>query len=138
MKPWDPPEEHLYPILDDLLDDWWALAKPPFEGIRIIGLRWSPKSYDVKHFLARNGIPYQWLDIEASEEARHLVSYLESTSKKGSSGSPSTVPTIATTSSSFSILIMIKRIITITFHPLLVYHLHYLFVSVSPLCICHL
>jgi thioredoxin reductase (NADPH) len=45
MKPWDPPEELLYPILDDLLDDWWALAKPPFEGIRIIGLRWSPKSY---------------------------------------------------------------------------------------------
>ena len=68
MKPWDPPEEHLYPILDDLLDDWWALAKPPFEGIRIIGLRWSPKSYDVKHFLAGNGIPYQWLDMEASEE----------------------------------------------------------------------
>ncbi|MGC2385492.1 MAG: response regulator, partial [Nitrososphaeraceae archaeon] len=55
MKPWDPPEEQLYPILDDLLDDWWALAKPQFEGIRIIGLRWSPKSYDVKHFLARNG-----------------------------------------------------------------------------------
>src|ERR687898_421058 len=69
MKPWDPPEEHLYPILDDLLDDWWALVKPPFEGIRIIGLRWSPKSYDVKHFLARSGIPYQRLDIEANEEA---------------------------------------------------------------------
>ena len=102
MKPWDPPEEHLYPILDDLLDDWWALAKPPFEGIRIIGLRWSPKSYDVKHFLARSGIPYQWLDIEASEEAHKLVSYLESTRKNGSSGSPSTVPTIATSSSSFS------------------------------------
>ena len=102
MKPWDPPEEHLYPILDDLLDDWWALAKPPFEGIRIVGLRWSPKSYDVKHFLARSGIPYQWLDIEASEEAHKLVSYLESTRKNGSSGSPSTVPTIATTSSSFS------------------------------------
>jgi thioredoxin reductase (NADPH) len=103
MKPWDPPEEHLYPILDDLLDDWWALAKPQFEGIRIIGLRWSPKSYDVKHFLARNGIPYQWLDIESSEEAHKLVSYLESTDKNGSSGSPSTVPTIATTNSSFSI-----------------------------------
>jgi thioredoxin reductase (NADPH) len=104
MKPWDPPEEHLYPILDDLLDDWWALAKPPFEGIRIIGLRWSPKSYDVKHFLARNGVPYQWLDIESSEEAHKLFSYLESTDKNGSSGSPSTVPTIATASSSFPIL----------------------------------
>jgi thioredoxin reductase (NADPH) len=104
MKPWDPPEEHLYPILDDLLDDWWALAKPPFEGIRIIGLRWSPKSYDVKHFLARNGIPYQWLDMEANEEAHKLVSYLESTSKNGSPSSPSTVPAIATTVSTFSIL----------------------------------
>ena len=102
MKPWDPPEEHLYPILDDLLDDWWALAKPPFEGIRIVGLRWSPKSYDVKHFLARSGIPYQWLDIEASEEAHKLVSYLESTRKNGSSGSPSTTPTIPNTSRSFS------------------------------------
>ena len=104
MKPWDPPEEHLYPILDDLLDDWWALAKPPFEGIRIIGLRWSPRSYDVKHFLARNGVPYQWLDMEASEEAHKLVAYLESTTKNNSSGSPSTVPTIANAGSSFSIV----------------------------------
>ena len=104
MKPWDPPEEHLYPILDDLLDDWWALTKPPFEGIRIIGLRWSSKSYDVKYFLARNGIPYQWLDIEASEEAHQLVSYLQSTRKNGSSRYTSTVSTTATSSSSFSIL----------------------------------
>ena len=59
MKPWDPPAEHLYPILDDLLDDWYASFRPPYEGIRVIGLRWSPKSYEVKHFLARNGIPYQ-------------------------------------------------------------------------------
>jgi thioredoxin reductase (NADPH) len=104
MKPWDPPEEHLYPILDDLLDDWWAVAKPQFEGIRIIGLRWSPKSYDVKYFLGRNGIPYQWLDIEASEEAHKLVSYLESTGKNGGSGYHSVVSTTATSSSSFSIL----------------------------------
>jgi len=104
MKPWDPPEEHLYPILDDLLDDWWALTKPPFEGIRIIGLRWSSKSYDVKYFLARNGIPYQWLDIEASEEAHQLVSYLQSTRKNGGSRYTSTVSTTATSSSSFSIL----------------------------------
>ncbi|HET7284237.1 MAG TPA: FAD-dependent oxidoreductase, partial [Nitrososphaeraceae archaeon] len=103
MKPWDPPEEHLYPILDDLLDDWWALAKPPFEGIRIIGLKWSPKSYDVKYFLARNGVPYQWLDMEASEEAQQLVSYLESTGKNGRSSYTSTVSTTATSSSLFSI-----------------------------------
>jgi thioredoxin reductase (NADPH) len=87
MKPWDPPEEQLYPILDDLLDDWWALARPPFEGIRIIGLRWSPKSYDVKHFLARNGIPYQWLDIEGDQEARRLVSIASSTKSGKSSNS---------------------------------------------------
>jgi thioredoxin reductase (NADPH) len=80
MKPWDPPEEHLFPILNDLLDDWWASFKPPYEGIRVIGLRWSPKSYEVKHFLARNGIPYQWLDIE-SDEGHRLVSYVASTSK---------------------------------------------------------
>jgi hypothetical protein len=100
MKPWEPPQEHLYPILDDLLDDWWASFKPKFEGIRIIGLKWSPKSYEVRHFLARNGIPYQWLDIEANEEAHHLVSYIDSTSKREHSGS-----TIATTpsNSSFSV-----------------------------------
>src|SRR5918993_4814198 len=81
MKPWDPPEEHLYPILDDLLDDWWASFKHPFEGIRVVGLRWSPKSYEVKYILARNGIPYQWLDFEGDEEAPRLVSYVESTGK---------------------------------------------------------
>ena len=97
MKPWEPPQEHLYPILDDLLDDWWASFKPPFEGIRTIGLRWSPKSYEVRHFLARNGISYQWLDIEANKEAHHLVSYIDSTSKREHSGS-----TIATTTSSSS------------------------------------
>ena len=97
MKPWDPPEVHMYPILDDLLDDWWALAKPSFEGIRIIGLRWSPKSYEIKHFLARNGIPYQWLDMEANEEAHKLVSYLESTNKDDTLGSHSTVPVIENT-----------------------------------------
>src|SRR5215831_8843305 len=85
MKPWDPPEEHLYPILDDLLDDWYASFKPPYEGIRVIGLKWSPKSYEVKHFLARNGIPYQWIDIE-TDEGRHLVSYVVSTSKREQSG----------------------------------------------------
>src|SRR6476659_8362036 len=104
MKPWDPPEELLYPILDDLLDDWWAMAKPQFEGIKVIGLRWSPKSYDVKYFLARNGIPYQWLDMEAGEEASQLISYVESTGKNGRSDYTSTVSTTATSSSSLSTL----------------------------------
>lgn len=101
MKPWDPPQEILYPILDDLLDDWWTSFKHPFEGIRVIGLRWSPKSYEVKYFLARNGIPYQWLDFEADEEARRLVSYVESTSK--SKHSDFTNATTTTTNSSFSV-----------------------------------
>jgi thioredoxin reductase (NADPH) len=106
MKPWDPPQEILYPILDDLLDDWWASFKPPFEGIRVIGLRWSPKSYEVKYFLARNGIPYQWLDLEGDEEARRLVSYVESTSKNEHSNFINAATTTTTTnpSSSFSVL----------------------------------
>jgi thioredoxin reductase (NADPH) len=104
MKPWDPPQEYLYPILDELLDDWWASFKHPFEGIRIIGLRWSPQSYEVKYFLARNGVPYQWLDLEADEEARRLVSYVESTSKnKHSNFSNATTATTAPRSS-FSVL----------------------------------
>jgi thioredoxin reductase (NADPH) len=108
MKPWDPPQEYLYPILDDLLDDWWASFKHPFEGIRIIGLRWSPKSYEVKYFLARNGIPYQWLDLERDEEARRLVSYVESTSKNEHSNFSNATATATTTTtapnSSFSVL----------------------------------
>jgi thioredoxin reductase (NADPH) len=84
----------LYPILDDLLDDWWASFKPPYEGIRVIGLRWSPKSYEVKHFLARNGIPYQWLDIE-SDEGHRLVSYVASTSKGEGSGHISTTSSVS-------------------------------------------
>ena len=92
MKPWEPPEEHLYPILDDLLDDWWASFKPPFEGIRVIGLRWSPRSDEAKYFLATNGVPYQWLDIE-SEEARQLVSFIDSTRNSDSSDSDSSITT---------------------------------------------
>jgi thioredoxin reductase (NADPH) len=73
MKPWDPPEEHLYPVLTDLLDDWRASFAPPFDGIRVVGHQWSAQSHQVKDFLARNLVPYQWLDIEIDEEARHLL-----------------------------------------------------------------
>jgi thioredoxin reductase (NADPH) len=66
MKPWDPPAEHLYPQLDDLLDDWRASFRPSFEGIRVLGTRWSPKSYELRDFLARNRVPYQWIDVESS------------------------------------------------------------------------
>ncbi|MDF5733700.1 MAG: FAD-dependent oxidoreductase [Rhizonema sp. PD38] len=75
MKPWDPPQERLYPVLNDLLDDWQASVHPPFEGIRLIGNRWSPHSHEAKDFLARNQVPYQWMDIELSEEAQQLAEY---------------------------------------------------------------
>lgn len=73
MKPWDPPEERLFPVLTDLLDDWSASYIPPFEGIRVIGHRWSPKLHDVKDFLARNLVPYHALDVEAEGEAQRLL-----------------------------------------------------------------
>ncbi|MFQ4139350.1 FAD-dependent oxidoreductase [Nodosilinea sp. PGN35] len=73
LKPWDPPEEKLYPVVDDLLADWQAHFHPPFEGIRVVGDRWNPQSHEVKDFLARNQIPYRWLDVERSEEARTLA-----------------------------------------------------------------
>ena len=79
LKPWDPPAEHLYPQLDDLLDDWQASYHPTFEGIRVLGTRWSPRSYELRDFLARNHVPYQWIDVEASAndpETKRLVEAL--------------------------------------------------------------
>ena len=73
MKPWDPPEENLYPVLDGLLEDWQAHAHMPFEGVRLAGTLWSSACHDIKDFLARNQIPYQWLDIEHDEDIRKLV-----------------------------------------------------------------
>src|SRR5579884_2398729 len=67
LKPWDPPEEQLYPVVDDLLDDWLSGFKPPFDGIRVLGSRWSPRSHEVREFLARNQIPYQWTDVESPD-----------------------------------------------------------------------
>jgi len=77
MKPWDPPEDRLYPVLDDLLSDWLSGIPVPYEGIRVAGTLWSANSHYVKDFLARCQIPYQWLDIERDKAARELV---ESTS----------------------------------------------------------
>ncbi len=73
MKPWDPPEQNLFPVLDDLLSDWWATVPVPYDGIRVAGTLWSATSHTIKDFLSRNHIPYQWLDIEIDEEARSLV-----------------------------------------------------------------
>jgi thioredoxin reductase (NADPH) len=66
MKPWDPPTEHLYPQLDDLLEDWQASHHPAYSGIRVLGTRWSPRAYELRDFLARNHVPYQWIDVEIS------------------------------------------------------------------------
>jgi thioredoxin reductase (NADPH) len=72
-KPWDPPEEKLYPVLDDLLGSWKLGYKPPFEGIRVVGVRWSPMDHAVRDFLSRNRIPYQWLNPETHPEALELL-----------------------------------------------------------------
>lgn len=73
MKPWHPPHERLYPILDEQLEDWKTHARLPFDGIRIAGALWSPASHQVKEFLTRHQIPYQWLDIDRDESARQMV-----------------------------------------------------------------
>ncbi|EKV01231.1 thioredoxin reductase [Leptolyngbya sp. PCC 7375] len=75
LKPWDPPEEKLYPVLDDLLQDWQATFKPVFQGVKVISDRWSPDSHALRDFLSRNQVPYRWLDIESNQEARQLVTY---------------------------------------------------------------
>lgn len=73
LKPWDPPEEKLYPVLDDQLDEWLANFKPEFHGIRLVGYQYSPKSHEVKDYLSGNLIPYRWLDIENSDKAEVLL-----------------------------------------------------------------
>jgi thioredoxin reductase (NADPH) len=82
QKPWDPPDENLYPNLDDMLDDWRADYRPPFTGLRVVGDRWSPESHRVRDFLARNRVPYRWLDVEGSEEARELLANADSGAPK--------------------------------------------------------
>ena len=72
-KPWDPPEDKLYPVLNDLLDDWKAGYRPAFEGLSVIGHRWSLKDHLVRNFLSRNHVPYRWLDVTGSPEAQKLL-----------------------------------------------------------------
>ena len=78
MKPWDPPAEHLYPQLTDLLDDWSATYHPPFQGIRVLGTRWSPRCYELRDFLARSHVPYQWIDVDYSANDPETKQLLES------------------------------------------------------------
>lgn len=80
-KPWDPPEEHFYPTLDGLLDDWKQNVKAPYEGVQVVGALWSSACHDIKDFLARSAVPYRWLDIERDAEAQALVSTVESEPK---------------------------------------------------------
>jgi thioredoxin reductase (NADPH) len=71
LKPWDPPEDRLYPVLDDLLETW--RQPPPFANLRLVGDRWSQSSHAIREFLARNLVPYRWLDIESDAQARELL-----------------------------------------------------------------
>lgn len=93
LKPWHPPEEKLFPVLNDLLDDWHAFYKPVFEVIRIIGFQWSPKSHRLKEFLSGNLVPYMWLDVETNEEAEKYL--------KSAGASKSELPLVVLTDGSF-------------------------------------
>lgn len=77
LKPWSPPDRKLYPVLDDLLSDWVATVQLPFEGLRIVGSQDSAGSHRVKEFLARNQVPYQWLNVDREASARDLVESLD-------------------------------------------------------------
>jgi len=72
-KPWNPPEEKLYPIIDDMLDSWQIGYRPEFDGINVIGYQYSPFTHEIKDFLSRNLFPFQWLDIERSKKAKELI-----------------------------------------------------------------
>jgi thioredoxin reductase (NADPH) len=89
LKPWDPPEEKLYPVIDDLLEQWKATAKPDFEGCTVIGHRWSARSHEVRDFLARNQVPYRWRDATEDKEAREALA-------TANAGSPDTLPLVRT------------------------------------------
>lgn len=93
MKPWDPPEERLYGVVDDMLDDWQSSFRPAFDGVRVIGNQWSPHSSEVRDFLGRNFVPHQWLNIETDETAKQLL---------GSTGAdPASLPVVVFQDGSF-------------------------------------
>jgi thioredoxin reductase (NADPH) len=72
-KPWDPPEDLLYPVLDDLLDSWEVERRPETAGLRLVGFQWSPRSHEIKEYLASNLIPYRWIDLDLNAQARELL-----------------------------------------------------------------
>ena len=77
LKPWDPPEQNLYPVLDDLLEDWRSAYRPPFEGLRLVGHRWSRELHQLKDFLSRNHVPYEWLNIELADRDPEIARVLK-------------------------------------------------------------
>src|SRR5277367_2946655 len=89
MKPWDPPEQNLYPALDDMLNEWADSYRPPYEGTRLLGTRWSAHAYDLRNFLARNHVPYQWIDVELTTNDTSVQALL-----KTENGEPEQLPLI--------------------------------------------
>jgi len=83
LKPWDPPEERLYPVLDDLLADWAAGFRPAFEGLRLLAPRWVPRGHDIRDFLARNQVPYTWLDPDTDDDAVRVAESVDKAIKPG-------------------------------------------------------
>ena len=73
LKPWHPAEEKLYPVLDDFLDDWQAFYRPAFDGLRLLAYRWTREAHVLRNFLARNQVPYRFLDVESAPEARRVL-----------------------------------------------------------------
>jgi thioredoxin reductase (NADPH) len=73
LKPWDPPQDKLYPVVEDLLGDWQDAHRDTGDQVRVVGHRWSDRSQEVKTFLARNHVPYAWLDVERDDGAAELV-----------------------------------------------------------------
>jgi len=86
LKPWDPPDQNLYPPLDDMLNEFMDSYHPPYEGIQLFGTRWSPKAYELRMFLAQNHLPYQWVDVEQSNTTD------SSAALHKSDGTPETLP----------------------------------------------
>jgi thioredoxin reductase (NADPH) len=76
LKPWTPPDVRLYPVLNDLLSDWTSHVRLPFDGLRVVGSRWSRQCYEVREFLSRNNVPYQWVDIDRDPAMHELASQL--------------------------------------------------------------
>jgi len=82
MKPWHPPEQKLYPVIGELLDAWARVVRAPWDGIRVVGTLWSSGSHEAKDFLARNRIPYRWLDLDRDTEARALSESVPAEARK--------------------------------------------------------